>query len=87
MYIVHSKYNIYMYKYFYLFLLSLSPYPPPPFSLPSSSFSLYTSDDLVFLEYTTWCLKEALRLYPPVHLAFRELTEDTKIEEFLIPKG
>jgi cytochrome P450 len=44
-------------------------------------------DDLKALEYTTWCIKEALRLYPPVMDIARCTTEDTEIDGHTIPKG
>ncbi|XP_065920518.1 cytochrome P450 4A4-like isoform X2 [Dysidea avara] len=44
-------------------------------------------DDLKSLSYTTMCIKEAMRLYPPVPYYFRQLSEDTVIKEHLIPKG
>lgn len=45
------------------------------------------SDDLPNLQYTLWCIKEALRLYPPVPRVFRGLTEDIEIDGYVIPKG
>ena len=39
------------------------------------------------LTYTTMCIKEAMRLYPPVPYYFRDLSEDTNILGHLIPKG
>ena len=39
------------------------------------------------LSYTTMCIKEAMRLYPPVPHYFRDLSEDTIINGSLIPKG
>ena len=44
-------------------------------------------DDLKELKYTTWCIKEAMRLYPPAHYFFRTATEDLKLDNHLIPKG
>ena len=65
---------------------SVSPFfPYLPFHT-SLSVPFY-SDDLTHLEYTGWCIKESLRLYPPVHLFARTLTEDTKLDKYLIPKG
>ena len=43
-------------------------------------------EDLSKLTYTTWCIKETLRLYPPVVSTLRQVLEDTKIGGYLIPK-
>lgn len=44
-------------------------------------------DDLKQLKYTTWCIKEARRLYPPVSKAVRVTTDDTEMDGHVIPKG
>ena len=44
-------------------------------------------EDLKELRYTQWCIKEAMRLYPPVFAIFRETSEDIQIEKYMIPKG
>ena len=44
-------------------------------------------DDLKELKYTTWCIKEAMRLYPPVIEVYRRLNEDTRLDGVLLPKG
>ena len=43
-------------------------------------------DDLKELNYTTWCIKEAMRLYPPVFDLFRVTTEDIELDGYVIPK-
>lgn len=43
-------------------------------------------EDLPKLSYTFWCIKEALRLYPPVISSVRKFDEDTKLGDYLIPK-
>ena len=43
--------------------------------------------DLSQLKYTTQCIKESLRLYPPIATVYRELTEDTVIDGYTVPKG
>lgn len=43
-------------------------------------------DDLKRLKYTTWCIKEAIRLYPPVFFFFRKTTEEMELNNHLIPK-
>jgi len=44
-------------------------------------------DDLKELKYTQWVIKEAMRLYPPVFLIFRETSEDIELNGYNIPKG
>lgn len=44
-------------------------------------------DDLKELKYTSWCIKEAMRLYPPVFYFFRKTTDDVQLNDLLIPKG
>ena len=44
-------------------------------------------DDLKELKYTQWVIKEAMRLYPPVFLIFREASEDIELNGYIIPKG
>ena len=44
-------------------------------------------DDLKDLKYTQWCIKEAMRLYPPVFQFYRTLLEDVELDGYLIPKG
>ena len=44
-------------------------------------------DDLKELKYTQWCIKEAMRLYPPVFIIFREASEDLQVCGYTIPKG
>ena len=39
------------------------------------------------LQYTTMCIREAMRLYPPVPYFFKELSEDINVQGCLIPKG
>ncbi|KAB7506176.1 Cytochrome P450 4C1 [Armadillidium nasatum] len=46
-----------------------------------------TSSDLREMKYLECCIKEALRLFPSVPLFGRELKEDIKIGEYVIPKG
>ena len=44
-------------------------------------------EDLKELKYTQWCIKEAMRLYPPVILIFREASREIEINGIKIPKG
>ena len=46
-----------------------------------------TYDDLKELKYTQYCIKEAMRLYPPVTAIFRQLDYDLEIDGHLFPKG
>ena len=42
-------------------------------------------EDLKLLNYTMWCIKEAMRLYPPVVSFFRKSVEDIQVGEFTVP--
>jgi cytochrome P450 len=44
-------------------------------------------EDLHELKYTGACIKEALRLWPPVSQITRECTTNIETENFLIPSG
>ena len=44
-------------------------------------------DDIKDLKYTSWCIKEAMRLYPPVFQVFRRSSEDIELDGYLIPKN
>ena len=44
-------------------------------------------DDLKKLQYTQWCIKEAMRLYPPVGSIVREANQDLEVCGYTIPKG
>ena len=44
-------------------------------------------DDLKKLQYTQWCIKEAMRLYPPVDKIVREANQDLEVCGYTIPKG
>ena len=46
-----------------------------------------TYDDLKELKYTQCCIKEAMRLYPPVNMIFRQLDQDLEIDRHILPKG
>ncbi|MBN2501794.1 MAG: cytochrome P450 [Anaerolineales bacterium] len=39
------------------------------------------------LEYTGWTIKEALRLYPPIHLGSRLAAADLHFQDYVIPAG
>lgn len=43
-------------------------------------------EDLGKLKYVTQCLKESLRIYPPVPFIERQLTKDTEFNGYTIPK-
>ena len=43
-------------------------------------------DDLSHLNYTMWCMKEAMRLYPPVFSFYRKTHKEVEIGQFVIPK-
>ena len=44
-------------------------------------------EDLKELHYTHWCIKEALRLYPPAFMLMRETAEEIEVDGRKIPKG
>ena len=44
-------------------------------------------DDLKHLNYTMWCIKEAMRLYPPVFYFSRRTTKDIHVGEYVLPSG
>ena len=44
-------------------------------------------NDLKKLQYTQLCIKEAMRLYPPVSTIVREAEEDVEVCGYTIPKG
>ena len=44
-------------------------------------------DDLKNLKYSLWCIKEAMRLYPPVPEFFRKLSKDTELDGVVVPRG
>jgi len=46
-----------------------------------------TPDDLKGLSYTKWCIKEALRLYPPFPGIFRTIENDVTVDGETIPAG
>eukprot|EP00731_Ephydatia_muelleri_P013306 Em0007g616a len=43
--------------------------------------------DLPKLQYTHWCIKEAMRLYPPVQHIYRNANEDILLQGYLVPRG
>jgi len=46
-----------------------------------------TMEDLREMKYLEMCIKEALRVLPTVPMIAREMTEDTEVCGYLIPKG
>lgn len=49
---------------------------------------MFPRDDLTQLPFTTMCIKESLRQFPPVTLVSRRCTEDIKLPDGrIIPKG
>jgi cytochrome P450 len=46
-----------------------------------------TMADVRNLEYVEWAINEAMRLYPPVYVIFREPTEDVHLSGYDVPEG
>ena len=44
-------------------------------------------EDLKQLNYTSWCIKEAMRLYPPVPGIFRETKEEVTLGDVIVPQN
>ena len=44
-------------------------------------------DHLKELKYTQWCIKEAMRLYPPVFFISHQTSECLELDGHVIPKG
>lgn len=44
-------------------------------------------DDLNKLVYISMCIKESMRLYPPVPFVARQLTEDYEFGDYKLKKG
>ena len=43
--------------------------------------------DLSDLKYTQWCIKEAMRLFPPVLELYRKLSIDIELDGVVVPRG
>ncbi|KOB67392.1 Cytochrome P450 monooxygenase Cyp4M5 [Operophtera brumata] len=46
-----------------------------------------TMEDLTKMRYLECCIKESLRLYPPVHFISRQLNEKVTLSGYTIPSG
>ncbi|MBM4257383.1 MAG: cytochrome P450 [Deltaproteobacteria bacterium] len=46
-----------------------------------------TAADVPQLPYTTWVVREAMRLYPPAWAIGREAIQDCTIGDYVVPKG
>lgn len=44
-------------------------------------------DAIQAMEYSGWCIRETLRLYPPIHLGNRQAAADLEYHGFQIPAG
>ena len=44
-------------------------------------------DDIGKMEYVGMCIKESLRLYPPVPVVGREMSQDIIFDGHVMPKG
>ncbi|XP_015187259.1 PREDICTED: cytochrome P450 4C1-like [Polistes dominula] len=47
----------------------------------------FTMSSIHKLTYLERCLKESLRLYPSVHVIFRQIPKDMQLKDYLIPSG
>nr|XP_053637590.1 cytochrome P450 4C1-like [Cherax quadricarinatus] len=47
----------------------------------------FTAEDIRQLKYTEMCIKEALRIFPPVPVVSRKVKEDVVIDKYHIPAG
>ncbi|RXG71172.1 cytochrome P450 4c3 [Armadillidium vulgare] len=56
-------------------------------SIFGKSERLSTSEDIRDMNYLECCIKESLRLLPPVPLFVRNLTEDLTIDGYIVPRG
>ena len=48
---------------------------------------VYRRNDLNKLEYVGMCIKESLRLYPPVYGIGREMSQNVTFDGHVMPKG
>ena len=50
-------------------------------------YYLTSRDDLNKLEYISLCIKESLRLYPPVFGVGRKMSKDVMFDGHVMPEG
>ena len=54
---------------------------------PDEPFAPFTYEKLMKMEFLNACMKETLRLRPPIIMVFRYAEQDFKMKDYVVPKG